>query len=116
VLIDINKHRITIALKPGEAIPVREIYNRIRKGGYDPVTMHLRLQGRVKKIGDTLRLHATGSGQSFDLRGDKANDLRDAEDVDLEARLDARNLPDWEDEEAIAVVVDKVLPPKDGND
>ena len=77
--------------------------------------MFLRLRGRVEKVGDTLRLHVAESDQSFILTGEPAIGLRDGEDVDLQARLDARKIPDLEDEEAIAVVVDKILAPEDPN-
>lgn len=114
-MIDINTHRITIALKPGEPVPVRAIYDRIKKGGYDPVTMHLRLQGRVERVGDDLLLHRSASGQSFLLTGDKAGDLADVKNADIQARLDARKIPDLDDEEAITVEVDEVLASEDRN-
>ena len=40
VLIDIDTHRITLAMRPGEEIPFREIYQRIKKAGYDPITLY----------------------------------------------------------------------------
>lgn len=116
VLVDINTHRITVALKSDVPIPVRAIYDRIKKGGYDPVMMHLRLRGRVNKIGDILHLKVTDSGQTFFLTGEKVNDLVEAEDVDIQVRLDARKIPKLDDKEVITVVVEKILPPEKRND
>ena len=44
VLIDIDTHRITLAMRPGEAIPFRDIYQRIKKAGYDPITLTAELK------------------------------------------------------------------------
>ena len=42
VLVDINKHRITLAMAPGKEVPLRDIHSRIKKSGYDPVVFYLR--------------------------------------------------------------------------
>lgn len=39
VLIDIDTHRITLVMRTGEQIPIRDIYQRIKKAGYDPITL-----------------------------------------------------------------------------
>ncbi|MFP6583582.1 MAG: hypothetical protein VCD00_13650 [Candidatus Hydrogenedentota bacterium] len=109
VLVDINAHRITIALKPGERIPVRAVYTRIKKGGYDPVTMHLRVKGRVAKVGETIRITSADSGQYFVLLGTKVADLVNMENVDLQVRLDAKKISTLGDDEMISVELNTIL-------
>ena len=108
VLIDINSHQITIALQAKERIPIRAIYERISKGGYRPVSIHLRLRGSVEVEGDTFRLKTVPAGQVFKLRGDKLSELNDGEDVDIQAHLDAQNIPSLKDSDLFEVVVDKI--------
>lgn len=116
VLVDINTHRITVALKPEVPIPVLAIYKRIKKGGYDPVTMHLRLRGRVHRADDTIRLRMTGREQVFELVGAEAEDLAESGEVDIQVRLDARKIPELEDDEVIAVVVEKIVLPESAHE
>ena len=111
VLIDIKAHRITIALQGKERIPVRAIYDRIKKGGYKPVTMHLRLRGRVEIEGDTVRLRTAPTGQVFILQGDKLSGIGGGEELDIQAHLDARNIPSVEDSDSLEVVIDKIHGP-----
>ncbi len=56
VLIDIETHRITLAMRPGEKIPIRDIYQRIKKAGYDPITLYVRSQGTLERSGEKLLL------------------------------------------------------------
>ena len=100
-------------MKADEPIPVRSIYTRIKKGGYDPVTMHLRLQGRIEKTEETLRLRSTTSNQVFVLTGEKLTDLTAGENVDIQTRLDARKIPDWDEKAIIEVVIDEIYSPGD---
>ena len=111
VLIDIDTHRITIALQGKEQIPLRAIYDRIKKGGYRPVTLHLRLRGRVEIEGDTRRLKTEPSGQVFILQGEKRSAINDGEEVDIQVHLDARNIPSVKDSDSFEVVIDKIYGP-----
>jgi hypothetical protein len=54
----------------------------------------------------------TGREQVFELVGEKAEDLSDEGEVDIQVRLDARKIPELEDDEVIAVVVEKILLPE----
>ena len=51
VLIDINTHRITLALQADKQVALIEIYDAIKKGGYDPVKVYLSVYGQVTKKG-----------------------------------------------------------------
>ena len=115
VLIDIDTHRITIALQGKEQIPLRAIYDRIKKGGYRPVTMHLRLKGSVEMEGDTVRLKTAPHGQVFTLLGEKLSDIAEGEDVDIQVRLDAQKIPALNDSDPLEVVIDKIYGPDESN-
>ncbi len=69
VLIDIDTHRITLAMRPGEKIPLREIYQRIKKAGYDPITLYVRSEGTLDRSGENLLLRDAKSGQVFSIVG-----------------------------------------------
>ncbi len=107
VLVDINAHRITLALASGRDLPVREVYQRIKKAGYDPVTMHLRLSGAIERNGGAVLLRSSEGGQLFSLLGAGLEDLSDGEVVDIQAHLDAEEIPALKEDEPVAIVVDK---------
>jgi len=41
VLVEIDDHRVTLAVKPGARLPLEEVRRRIEKAGYEPVRFHL---------------------------------------------------------------------------
>jgi len=103
-------------MKPEEQIPVRSIYKRIKKGGYDPVTMHLRLQGRLEMVEGSLRLRTTRSDQVFILSGEKSKDLIEGSNADVQVQFDARKIFEWDDKKIIEVVVNNVFEEEKSND
>ncbi len=107
VLVDINAHRITLALASGRDLPVREVYQRIKKAGYDPVTIHMRLSGEIERSGSAVLLRSSEGGQLFSLLGAGLEDLSDGEVVEIQAHLDAEEIPALEEDEPVAIVVDK---------
>ncbi len=107
VLVDINAHRITLALASGRDLPVGEVYQRIKKAGYDPVTIHMRLSGEIERRGSAVLLRSSESGQLFSLLGAGLEDLSDGEVVDIQAHLDAEEIPALKEDEPVAIVVDK---------
>jgi copper chaperone CopZ len=54
VLVDIHTQRITLAMTPGTEIPIEDIHRRIRKAGYDPVAVYLRIAGTLESVGGNL--------------------------------------------------------------
>ena len=77
VLVDINAHQITLALASGRDLPVAEVYQRIKKAGYDPVTVHLRLSGAIERDTGAVLLRSSEGGQLFSLLGPGLEDLSD---------------------------------------
>jgi hypothetical protein len=108
VLMDIHANRITLALDPNKPLDLKGIHQAIKKGGYDPLTVYLRLSGRVTKQGDRYVLSATDSGQAFELSGQDLERLAGGQVVNIQARLDASLIPALPEGQPIRVVVDKL--------
>lgn len=107
VLLDIHTNRITLALNPHKPFDLKGIHQAIKKGGYDPLTIHLRLSGRVTKQGDRSVLTTTDMGQPFELSGKGLEQLTDQQAVDIQAHLDATQIPALSEDQPVKVVVDK---------
>lgn len=109
VLIDIGAHRITLALRPGEKIPLRDIYQRIVKAGYDPITFHIRSVGTLERFGDRLLLRDANSGQIFAIAGGEMTDVRDGATVSVQAHLSASQLPELGESDVVEVSIDRLI-------
>lgn len=108
VLMDIHANRITLALDPSQPLNVHGIHQAITKGGYDPLTVHLRLSGKVTQQGERYVLTAAQTGQVFELSGQGFEQLSDRQVVDIQAHLDASRIPALPEDGPIAVVVDRL--------
>lgn len=116
VLVDIETHQITLALASGKQLPVGEVYERIKKAGYDPITVHVRVLGKVERSGETLLLTNSANGQVFSLSGAGLENLGDGEEVDVQAHLNAEAIPGLKEGRPLEVVVDKLNDEKTGTD
>ena len=116
VLVDINARQITLALAPGKPFPVGEVYEKIKKAGYDPVTVHLRVSGTVEKSGETLLLTDSANGQVFSLSGAGLENLGSGMEVDVQAHLDAEAIPGLKERSPLEVVVDRLNDQQTGTD
>ena len=114
VLIDIDTHRITLAIRPGETIPFREIYQRIKKAGYDPITLYVRSEGTLERSGEKLLLRDARSGQLFSIVGGEQAGLADRADVSVQARLAASQIPALGESEVVEVTIDRLISGPDG--
>jgi copper chaperone CopZ len=113
VLIDIDTHRITLALRPGEKIPLREIYQRIRKAGYDPITFYLRSEGRLERSAGRLLLRDAKSGQIFWIVGGELEGVPDDASLTLQVRLVASQIPELGANGAVKVTIDRLISDSD---
>ena len=86
--------RITLAMRPGEKIPLRDIYQRIKKAGYDPITLYVRSEGTLERSGEKLLLRDSKSGQVFSIVGGEIAGVADNATVNVQAQLVASQLPD----------------------
>jgi len=114
VLIDIDTHRITLAMKPGEKIPVHEIYQRIKKAGYDPITLYLRSQGTLERSGEKLLLRDSDTGQVFSVVGEEIAGVEDGATVSVQAQLAAGQIPESKDGDILEVTIDRLISEPDG--
>jgi len=88
VLIDIQSQRVTLALQPDQKIDLAQVYNAIKKGGYDPVSFHVNVRGQVRKDGDRYLLTSPDSGQVFEIIGDDAGRLVDRGLINVNGQVD----------------------------
>ena len=105
VLIDIQSHRITLALQPDQEIDLAQVYNAIKKGGYDPVSFYVNVHGQVRKDGDRYLLISPDSGQAFEIIGDDAARLVDRGLINVRGQVDVGRVADIELGQPIPVVM-----------
>lgn len=109
VLMDIHANRITLALSPEEPLNLKGIHGAIKKGGYDPITVYLRIAGPLeKKDGRTFITHAQNN-QVFELTGSELDQLAGKQSADVQGYLNAEKIPSFQDTEVIPVILEKVL-------
>lgn len=105
VLVDINSHRVTLAIKAGERVDLGQITKAIRKGGYDPVSLSLHLSGKVEKQGERYLLR--WQNQLFALAGKDVASLNHKE-VSLQVEIDAKQIASHVSGNPLPVTVVKV--------
>lgn len=105
VLIDIQAHRVTLALLPKLEFDLGQVYDAIKKGGYDPVSFHLNLHGRVWQDGARYWLTSPDSGQVFELLGADLDALVGEGPVNVTGRVDAERVATIEAGQPIPVIV-----------
>lgn len=114
VLIDIDTHRITLAMRPGEKIPLRDIYQRIKKAGYDPITLYLRSEGTLERSGEKLLLRDAKSGQVFSIVGGEIPGVADNATVVVQAQLAASQISELGESGIVEVTIDRLISVSDG--
>ncbi len=107
VLIDINTHRITLAMAPGEQIPLQDIHRRIKKAGYDPVAFYLRVSGSLERSGTKLLLRDADNGQVYSIVGGSAAPSGTGKSVEVQLYVDGETVAIARDDEPVSVVVDR---------
>ena len=113
VLVDIDTLRITLALRPGEKIPFRKIYQRIKNAGYDPITLYLRSEGTLERSAGRLLLRDAKSGQVFSVVGGEIEGVSDNANVTLQARLVASQIPELGADDVVEVTIDRLISDSD---
>ena len=109
VLTDIKTGQTTLALKKGEAIDFDGIYKAVKKGGYEPVSVHFRLSGNAKSHENDFLITAD-TGQIFLLTGDAVPSLKEGEWVEFQVHLHGDDIPNLEKGRAIPVMLDRMEP------
>ena len=114
VLIDIETHRITLAMRPGEIIPFRDIYQRIKKAGYDPITLYVRSEGTLERSGEKLLLRDAKSGQVFSIVGGEIAGVADKATVNVQVQMAASQIPELGEDDVVEVTIDRLISGSDG--
>lgn len=106
VLLDINTHRITLALDRTKSVDLRAINQAILDGGYDQLTAFVRLHGRIEPQDNGALLTCDSNGQTWRLVGD--NIPTTAQEVIVEGRIAAADFNSASTATLIPVTVTKV--------
>ena len=105
VLIDIQSHRITLALQPDQIMDLAQVYSAINKGGYDPVSFYVNVHGQVKKDGNRFLLTCPDNGQVFEIIGDDVGRLVDQGLIYVKGQVDADRIATIKVGQPIPVVI-----------
>ena len=109
VLTDIKTGQTTLALKKGEAIDFDGIYKAVKEGGYEPVSVHFRLSGEVKR-NESKVLIASTHGRLFLITGAAIPSLKEGEWVEFQVHLHGDDIPTLEKGHVIPVMMDRMEP------
>ena len=105
VLIDIQLHRVTLALQSDQQFNFGQVYNAIKKGGYDPVSFYINVHGQVRKDGDRYLLISTESGQVFEILGTHVGRLVGEAPINVTGQVDADHVATFEAGQPVPVVI-----------
>lgn len=106
VLLDINTHRITLALDVNKPINLGAINQAILDGGYDPLTAYVRFHGRLEPQVDGTILTSVVNGQMWRLEGDGIP--TNSQEVIIEGRIDANKFQGGSNDQLIPISVTMV--------
>jgi len=105
VLIDIQSHRVTLALQPDQEFDFGQVYSAIKKGGYDPVSFYVNVHGQVQEDGDRYLLTSSDSGQVFEILGNDVGQFVGEGPITVTGQVDADRVPRFEAGQPIPVVI-----------
>ena len=109
IKIDIERNEFTLVMEPGAEFPFQEIFERIKKGGYDAIAVYLRIRGRVERKQGASLIKNIDNGQVFSLTGEQVAELSTDADIDIQGHFDARKIPSFKEGAPVEVIVDKIL-------
>lgn len=81
---DIENQIVTIHLKEGEKVDLKEMAEKIRKSGYEPRTFHMRVKGQSILEGDKMYVTDVNNEKLYELRGLTADKLVRNKSYDLQ--------------------------------
>ncbi len=106
VLVDIDTHRITVALDPQKKKDIVQIQNAIEKGGYDTVSIHLHLVGTIVSKDGLLLLKE--KDQLYELTGQASMNLKSSSQAEIQVHVVMSEIKETPSGKPLKVVVDKV--------
>ena len=90
-------------------VRLRDIYRRIKKAGYDPITFYVRAQGTVERDGERLLLRDANSGQVFSIVGGEMAGVADTATINVQVHLLASQIPALGDGDFVEVIIDRLI-------
>jgi len=103
VLVDVKNQQITLALAEDKQLNLVEIYNSIKKGGYEPEVVYLRVKGHIEKE-NIIR------DQEKQLRFYlKSEMLPESGSVEVELHFDANIIPSLSADKPIEAFLDRII-------
>jgi len=103
VKVDIKNQQIYLALAEDKEINLKAIYDSIKKGGYEPVAIYLRVKGNIdeKSI-----IRDKEKQLLFHLESDK---LPDSGPVEVQLHFDAKMIPSFSADTPIESSLDRII-------
>lgn len=95
VLVDIETHRVTLALDPEAIVQYAEISDAITRGGYDPVAYYPVIHGELHEKNGRLLLTSTDTGQVYLLPEDTEAEFAMGQIVSCRAELGPEAAADY---------------------
>jgi len=105
VLVNIKTHRITMAIMDGKEADLKDVYKSIKDGGYDPVSIYMRLEGLVTKAEGTYYIEV--KDKKYKLSG-KLDKITADTNMILQVTLDGKEIAKIKDGIVIPVTVTAV--------
>jgi len=107
VITDIKTGRTTLAIKEGETIDFEGIHKAVKKGGYEPVSVHFRLSGELTKSDKGLVI-TTDDGRTFLITGESPSSFKVGENIDIQVHVHGDDIPNLNQDPLIPVMIDKL--------
>jgi hypothetical protein len=108
VLLDINIHRITLALDNSKTVDYPAINNAIVKGGYDPVVYFARVHGKASHVSGKTLLTCTKSGQVYELKGQDLTAFSKTSAVYVEGQITVESVTTLTEDQPVTLVVSHI--------
>ena len=106
IFTDIEAHRVTLALRPGIPLDLKELHEAILDAGYEPIRIHLRVAGTIENDGDGLLTDAE-TRQQYRLAGEHVEGLLKGF-VDVQGYIEATAIPMLTEGEPIPLTVSRL--------
>jgi len=103
VLLDIYNQQITLAIAENENVDLKQIYESIIKGGYEPEMVYLRVKGNIEK--DNI-VRDQENELLFYLESEK---LPKSGSVEVELHFDAKVIPSISADKPIKASLDRII-------
>jgi len=103
VFVDIKNQQITLALAEDKKINLREIYDSIKKGGYEPEVIYLRVKGDIE---EKSIIRDQEKQLLFYLKSEK---LPKSGSVEVELHFDANIIPSISADKPIEAFLDRII-------